>query len=107
MAGVATVVLAAGACGLERRHADDQEVLPEVSAERLGDLSAQDSILDLLDPDEREAVERTGLSGARPEHVAAPPRAREGALDKAGGAGLSVLVVAISAAAVAAPFFLF
>jgi len=101
----AVAVVAVGACGLGS-HAPKEE-LPEFSAARLGDLSAQDSILDLLDPEEREAMERTGMSGARPEHQAAIEEATETTGDKVGKASISILSVALSAAAAAAPFFLF
>jgi hypothetical protein len=105
LAGMAAV-MAVGACGLSD-HAAKKEP-PELSAERLGDLSDQDSILDLLDADEREAVEREGVTGARPAHEGPPVEAKEeSALDKAGKATFSILTVAVSAAAVAAPFFLF
>jgi hypothetical protein len=105
LAGMVAVTVI-GACGLSD-HAAKKEP-PEISAERLGDLSDQDSILDVLDPDEREAVDRAGLSGARPAHEGEPVEAKEEtALDKAGKATFSILTVAVSAAAVAAPFFLF
>jgi hypothetical protein len=56
---------------------------------------------DLLDPEERNAMERAGLPGdARPED-------RQDASDTAGKVGLSVLTVALSLGAVVAPFFLF
>jgi len=102
-AGLAAVVLVA-ACGLSGIAKKDQP--PEFSAERLGDLSEQDSILDVLDPDEREAVERSGISGARPEHQPAPPE-DESTADKAGKAAVSVLSVAISVGAAVAPYLLF
>ena len=106
VAVVGAVVLAA-ACGMSQ-HAAKKDEPPEFSAERLGDLSEQDSVLDLLDPEEREAMQRTGMSGARPAHEGVPgPAKEESALDKAGKATFSILTVAISAAAVAAPFFLF
>jgi hypothetical protein len=106
LAGIVAVTVM-GACGLSE-HAAKKDEPPEISAERLGDLSDQDSILDVLDPDEREAVDRTGLSGARPAHEGEPVEAKEEtALDKAGKATFSILTVAVSAAAVAAPFFLF
>jgi hypothetical protein len=105
LAGMVAVTVI-GACGLTD-HAAKKEP-PELSAERLGDLSDQDSILDLLDPEEREAMDREGVSGARPAHQGEPDEAKEeSALDKAGKATFSILTVAVSAAAVAAPFFLF
>jgi hypothetical protein len=105
---LAAAVLVAGAWGLARsaRGADD-DALPEVSAEWLDDLDEQDSILDALEADEREAVTRSGMSGPLPAHEKPPAREQEGALDKAGKATLSILTVALSAAAAAAPFFLF
>jgi hypothetical protein len=106
---VAAAVLIAGACAVTRsaRGADEDDALPEVSAEWLDDLEEQDSILDTLEADEREAVERSGISGALPAHVTPPAREKESAMDKAGKATLSILTVALSAAAAAAPFFLF
>ena len=92
------------ACGLDGRRAgqrDDAE--PEFSADRL-ELGDHDSILDLLEPEEREALTRSQMSGTGGE---GPSEQREGKADKAGKVGLSVLSVALSAAAVAAPFFLF
>ena len=104
LAGIVAVTVI-GACGLTDHPKKEP---PEFSAERLGDLSEQDSILDLLDEDEREAVDREGVTGARPAHEGAPVEAKEeSALDKAGKATFSILTVAVSAAAVAAPFFLF
>jgi len=48
------------------------------------------------------------VTGARPAHEGPPVEAKEeSALDKAGKATFSILTVAVSAAAVAAPFFLF
>ncbi len=95
------------ACGLDGRrasHPDDGE--PEFSAERL-DIAKQDSVLDLLEPEEREAVARSGISGARPEHVAAAGEETETKADTAGKVGLSLLTVALSVGAAVAPFLLF
>jgi hypothetical protein len=93
LAGTVAVMLI-GACGLSQ-HAAKKDEPPELSAERLGDLSEQDSILDLLDPEEREAMQRTGMSGARPVHEGDPvPAKGESALDKAGRATFSILTVA-------------
>jgi len=97
-----TMVLACGLDGRRAGHRDDTE--PEFSADRL-ELSDQDAILDLLEPDEREALTRSQMSGVPGDPAGAP--ADETKSDKAGKVGLSVLSVALSAAAVAAPFFLF
>ena len=104
LAGIVAVTVI-GACGLTDHPKKEPS---EFSAERLGDLSEQDSILDLLDPEEREAMDREGVSGARPAHQGEPDEPKEEtALQKAGNATFSILTVAVSAAAVAAPFFLF
>ena len=104
LAGVVAVTVI-GACGLTDHPKKEPS---ELSAERLGDLSDQDSILDLLDSDEREAVDREGVTGARPAHEATDLEAKEeSTLDQASKATFSILTVAVSAAAVAAPFFLF
>ena len=105
---LAAVVLAAGAGGLARSAGGaDDDALPDVSAGWLEDLDEQDSILDALEDNEREAVARSGMSGPLPAHVKAPAQEQDSALDKAGKATLSILTVALSAAAAAAPFFLF
>jgi hypothetical protein len=53
-------------------------------------------------------MDREGVSGARPAHEGEPVEAKEEtALQKAGNATFSILTVAVSAAAIAAPFFLF
>jgi hypothetical protein len=88
------------ACGLDPPAPEDE--LSEFSAERL-DLE-DESILDILEPEERAAVERAGVSGARPAHVTP---AAESKSDTAGKVGLSVLTVALSVGAAVAPFLLF
>ena len=101
------LVVAIVACGLDRQQAGrPKDPEPEFSAERL-DFPEQDSILDLLEPEEREAVARSGISGARPEHVATPADEGESKADTAGKVSLSVLSVALSVGAAVAPFFLF
>jgi hypothetical protein len=118
VAGLVVFGLVGGASVFGEQREDD-EALPEFSAERLGDLEEHDSILDMLEPEEREAVERSGMSlgsepGASPEGTQGPfgPETRqqqgrsEGTLDKIGKIGVSVLGVALSLAAVAAPFFM-
>ena len=100
------VLTAAFACGVDGRragHPDDGE--PKFSADRL-ELNDHDAILDLLEPEEREALARSQMSGTGDGRGAGSDTS-EGKADKAGKVGISVLSVALSAAAVAAPFFLF
>jgi hypothetical protein len=117
VAGLVMFGLVGGISAFAQRHEDD-EALPEFSAERLED-PEHDSILDMLEPEEREAVTRSGMSlgsepGASPEGPQGPfgPETRqqqgrsEGTLDKIGKISVSVLGVALSLAAVAAPFFM-
>jgi hypothetical protein len=105
--GLGLALGATVACGLDGQRAGrPKDPEPEFSAERL-DLAEQDSILDVLEPEEREAVDRTGISGARPEHVAKPGDETDSKADTAGKVSLSVLSVALSVGAAVAPFFLF
>jgi len=105
--GLGLALVAAVACGVDGQRAGrPKDPDPEFSAERL-DLAQQDSILDVLEPEEREAVARTGMSGARPEHVAKPGEETETKADTAGKVTLSFLSVALSVGAAVAPFFLF
>jgi hypothetical protein len=112
VAGVLVAGLLVGACVLAERSAraaDDDP--PEVSAEALDDPAEQGSILEMLDPEEREALERSQITGMRPEHP--KPAAEksksesEGFGDTVGKVGVSIASVALSVAAVVAPFFLF
>jgi hypothetical protein len=65
----------------------------------------------MLEPEEREALASSRM--AVPQRTAAdgseslPSAEPESAADKAGKVGISVLGVALTAAAAAAPFFLF
>ena len=97
-------LLLAGACAADRRHAarpdDDDPTI--ISADRLDDLDEEGAMNDLLDPEEREAMARAGLSGD-----ARPGEDEQGASDTAGKVGLSVLTVALSVGAAIAPLFLF
>jgi hypothetical protein len=97
LAGLALVGLVS--CGLGHEKPPGDAARSEYSAE-------DDSILDLLEPEEREAVERAGVTGARPQQ-AAPAQDGESAADTAGKVGLSVLSVAITIGAAVAPFLLF
>jgi hypothetical protein len=116
VAGLVIFGLVGGVSAGEERGAD--EAVPEFSAERLGEPN-HDSILDMLDSEEREAVTRSGMSlgsdsSVSPEGPQGPfaPETRQQqsrtgrALDTVGKIGVSVLGVALSVAAVAAPFFL-
>lgn len=96
------LALTIGGCAVQQKH----EEPPEVSAERIGDLSEHGSILEALDPNERDALARMDGSPATPD---APPAAsaQESTSDKVGKAGISVLTVAISLGAAVAPFLLF
>jgi hypothetical protein len=107
-AGVVLAVALAGAvaCGVDaHRAAHPDDAAPEFSADKL-DLSEQDSILELLEPEEREAFARAGMSGARPEHLDLADDETETKADTAGKVSLSVLTVALSVGAAVAPFFL-
>src|SRR5436309_14913985 len=97
-------LLLAAACAADRRHAarpDDDEPAT-ISADRLDDLDEEGAMTDLLDPEERGAMERAGLPGD-----AGPGADKQDASDTAGKVGLSVLTVALSLGAAVAPFFLF
>ena len=93
-------LLLLGSCAAERKGAahpaDDDPV--EISADRLDDLDEEGAMADLLDPEEREAMARSGFSEVGE---------KRNAEETAGGVGLSVLTVALSVGAVVAPFFLF
>lgn len=116
------MVLFVSACGLFGKHAAkggeeaDDDVASEPSLDK-----PRASVLDLLDDDELDAVERSGISGPLmdrddPLHEEGGPFSKErrkldgepeSKADKAGKLGISVMSVALSVAAVAAPFFLF
>jgi len=120
--GVLVFALAVSGCSLFGQHATDGSEDTDEFAQEDKDPLAQPhhSVLDMLDPEERDAVDRSGISGfkdrtdaaAEPEGPFGPERRAmdrepESKSDKAGKLGISVLSVALSAAAVAAPFFLF
>jgi len=122
--GVLAGGLVGGACGLgEHRtatHGDDDDT-PAFSAARLGDPG--ESVLELLAPEEREAVRRSQILRPGAGDPGDPPPADESApaapgadqpqgrvahsLDTAGRVSVSLLAVGLSAAAAAAPFLLF
>ena len=87
------------------RAADDPE--PAFSADQLDDPTEDGSILDMLEPEEREALARSQMTGMRPEQPKPAAPQKESLGDKIGKVSISVASVALSVAAVAAPFFLF
>jgi len=105
VAGLALAgLLLVGACAADRRHAarPDEDDPATISADRLDDLDEEGAMTDLLDPQERDATERSELPGD-----ARPGADKQNAGDTAGKVGLSVLTVALSLGAAVAPFFLF
>jgi hypothetical protein len=107
VAGLGLLGLIVGACGLDKPEPPKPD--DEFGAAALGDLQPGSSILELLDPEEREALDKSGMSmpkGEQTESATALSR-DETKSDKAGAIGISVLGVAITAAMVAAPFFMF
>ena len=104
MAGLALAgLLLVGACGAERRHAaHSDDDAGDFSADRLDDLDEEGAMTDLLDPQERDATERSEFPGD-----ARPGADKQNAGDTAGKVGLSVLTVALSLGAAVAPFLLF
>jgi hypothetical protein len=120
---VAVMVLAllVSACGMFGKQApkSGEDAEDDIAAEEPFD-QPRESVLDLLDEDERDAVQRSGMSGPLMDRDGATTETGgpfsqerrkfdepESKADKAGKLGISVLSVALSAAAVAAPFFLF
>lgn len=97
-------LLLAGGCAADRRHParPDDDDPTTISADRLDDLDEEGAMSDLLEPEEREAMDRAGLPGDT-----RPGADEQGAGDTAGKVGLSVLTVALSLGAAVAPFFLF
>ena len=97
-------LLLVGACAADHRHAArrDDDDPATISADRLDDLDEEGAMADLLEPEEREAMERAGLPAD-----ASRGSDKQGAGDTAGKVGLSVLTVALSLGAAVAPFFLF
>ena len=104
-AGALAIVLLLSACAAERPHPADPDDDATFSADRL-DFGDEGPVLDMLDPDEREAAKKSGISGS---HAAddADPATPEGKSETAGKVGLSVLSVAVSVGAAVAPFLLF
>jgi len=109
LAAAAVAGVVSGCAPLRQQPAEPARDDAAVSAENLDDLSEEGSVVARadLEPEEREAIERAGMPTAdgAPAHPAAGEG--EGATDTAGKVSVSVLQVALSLAAVAAPFFLF
>ena len=120
---VMVLALLAPACGMFGKHApkSGEDAEDDIASDKPYDQHFGNSVLDLLDADERDAVERSGISGPLMDDDGATTemggpftqeRRRldgepESRADKAGKLSISVLSVALSAAAVAAPFLLF
>jgi hypothetical protein len=114
-AGVLGLALVVG-CAAERSkgkpffHQDDPN---EASATHLGDPWGEGSVAEMLGTDERKAVRDAGLGFAEEqplEPIAGAGEPESGfarRMDQAGKVGVTLLGVGLSAAAVAAPFFLF
>jgi len=109
-------VVAVGGCGPASHRPpfhDDADDMPEFSAARLGDPFDDDSVGDMLSPEEREAVRQSGMTGVRvdPKPLApdAKPAAPQGpiahALDVLGNITVAVLGVAVTVGMAIAPFF--
>ncbi len=89
------------------------------SAEHLGDVDEDDSLAALLSPEEREAVERSGMTKGpqladddelSPQHPATDEQPKgkfDRTTDTAGKLGVALLSVGVTLGAIAAPFFLF
>jgi hypothetical protein len=109
-----------GACGMDQKHKpffhQDDEDGPAYSS-KLGDPLDEDSVAALLTPDEREAVERSGMKvrhesdqdessdpSSRPKGYA---DSEDSTADKAGKLSMALLTVGITLGAMAAPFFMF
>jgi hypothetical protein len=113
LVGLALVI----GCAAERRPGSRFEAAHDAtdpSETEVGDAWADGSVLEMLAPDEREAVRKWGVPGGDPEALGlagrsepAPRGGFAGAMDRAGKVGVTLLGVGLSAAAVAAPFFLF
>ena len=120
VAAWAVVGLLASACAVDQHRPyfhDDEKDTPAFSAARIGDKFDDDSVADFLEPEEREAVRRSGMTGIRVEDAAAldevakapePPKGPiASALDKVGKVGVSLLGVCVTIGMAIAPFLLF
>ena len=112
----AVVVMAigmVGACGLDDAHKKDDK---EFSAARLdGKFGSNDPIVQMLSPQEREALDRAGLMAAEdpPEldengnPIAPTDEDSRSKMDKAGDVMMSLLTVGVTLGMMAAPYLLF
>jgi hypothetical protein len=98
------IALLLSACAVDRPHPADPDDAT-LSAERL-DFGDEGPVLDMLDPGERDAAERSGISGSHATEDGTPEQP-ESKSETAGKVGLSVLSVAVSVGAAVAPFLLF
>jgi hypothetical protein len=119
---VMVLTLLTSACGMFGKNTpkSGEDAEDDIAAEEPVD-QPRGSVFDLLDEDERDAVQRSGISGPLMDSDDATtelggPFSKErrnfegepeSKADKAGKLGISVLSVALSVAAVAAPFLLF
>ena len=97
-----TAVLACGLDGQRTGHPDGREFTGKRS-----EAGGHDPFLDMLDPEEREALARSQMTGIGEVSDGPKPPQEEDKADRAGKVGLSILSVAISLGAAAAPFLLF
>jgi hypothetical protein len=107
---VAAGVLIAGLLAMVSfgtRGAYAEEDASAFSADDLGEPDEHGSILQMLDPEEREALARSQMTGMRPEPSPGAAPKKEATADTVGKVGISIASVALSVAAVVAPFFLF
>src|SRR5258705_13118264 len=100
-------LLAAGILVGEQRVRAADDDGSDAAAGDLADLTEEGSILEMLEPEERQALDRSQITGMRPERPKAVAAEKEGAADTVGKVGISIASVALSVAAVVAPFFLF
>jgi hypothetical protein len=104
-AGALVIALLLSACAAERPHPADPDDDATFSADRL-DFGDEGPVLDMLDPDERDAAKRSGISGSHATEDGSP-EAPESKSETVGKVGFSVLTVAVSIGAAVAPFLLF
>jgi hypothetical protein len=104
---IAALLAGSGLLGERSVRAADDADAPAFSADDLGDMKDDNSILDMLEPEEREALTRSQMTGL-PEDAPKPVAPeKEGFGDKLGKLSLSIASVAVAVGAVVAPFFLF
>jgi hypothetical protein len=114
-AALLAAAIGTAGCGPATHRAplhDDADDTPEFSAAHLGDPFDDDSVGDMLNPAEREAVRQSGMTGVRvdPKPLTDAPKAPpQGpiahALDVLGNITVAVLGVAVTIGMAIAPFF--